>query len=149
MDHSSAIFSALLRVVHPDLFFMALNAMEEMARDPNLHDVVSVWNNVFNGASLISNRESPIHRDCNSKEHWYDLLATLGPYEDGVMEIPGAGVRLAYNSGTIVALAGRVLRHGVGAVKKDRVCFAYYMRENVHKRMGSMFASWSKEDRYM
>lgn len=149
MTDSSTFTAALLKIIHPDLFTMALHTMQKLALEPELEPFITAWSNLFNGVSIICNRETPIHRDTNSLEHWYDFLFTMGPYVDGVMEIPGVGIRLAYDSGTMVALTGRVLRHGVAKVDGDRLCVAYYMRENVQRRMAESLALWNRVDNYI
>lgn len=138
----------MLRITHPELYFMAREAMSSLQTLQNVQDVVMLWHSVFNGCQVISNRETPIHRDNNSHVKWYDLLCSVGPYTGADLEMPGAGLRFEYNTGTAVFLCGRLLRHGVSKADGDRVCIAYYMRENVQQRMGSKFAGWSHQRTY-
>jgi len=84
-----------------------------MGSDANLEDVVKLWYSIFNGAQVISNRETPVHRDNNSRSEWYDLLTTVGPYQEAILELPGVGLRFRYRSGTVIGLLRRVLSHGV------------------------------------
>jgi RNA polymerase subunit RPABC4/transcription elongation factor Spt4 len=145
---SLAFFSAVLRVIHPELYALGQSTMERLAGRADLLEVLEIWSLVFNGLQAISNRECPIHRDTKSRSEWYDLLATIGPYRSAVFEIPGVGVRLAYPSGTVIGLCGRLLRHGVSAADGEHICIAQYMRENVQKRVGTMSAGWSRWDYY-
>lgn len=140
--------SAMLRITHPSLYAMARESMSAMRKLDHLHDIAMLWTSVFNGCQVISNRETPIHRDNNSHVCWYDLLCSVGPYSGVDLELPGAGLRFEYNTGTAMFLCGRLLRHGVSAADGDRVCLAYYMRENVQKRLGSKFAGWSHQHVY-
>lgn len=121
--------------------------METMIRlrsEPDLRPALQHWPSVFNAVTVLSNRETPLHRDNNSRSQWYDMLATIGPYEDACLELPGAGLKLKYSSGTILGFAGKVLRHGVAECKGERLCLAYYMRDKVHERMGVEAAGWMK-----
>jgi hypothetical protein len=140
---SSALISAVLRVVHPDQYLMGRSAIEKMGEREPLIAVLAIWISVFNAVQILSNRETPRHRD-RSSPPWYDILTTVGPYQSAMFELPGVGLRFPYNSGTIISLCGRILRHGVSEADGDRVCLAYYMRENVQRRLGSTFAGWSK-----
>ena len=140
--------SAMLRITHPELYIMARQAMSDLRKLEHLQDVVMLWHSVFNGCQVISNRETPIHRDNNSHVTWYVLLCSVGPYCGADLELPGAGLRFEYNTGTAMFLCGRLLRHGVSTAQGDRVCLAYYMRENVQKRVGSKFAGWSHQRIY-
>lgn len=140
--------SAMLRITHPELYAMARESMSALRKLDHLQDVVMLWTSVFSGCQVISNRETPVHRDNNSHVSWYDLLCSIGPYSGADLEMPGVGLRFEYNTGTAMFLCGRLLRHGVSAADGDRVCLAYYMRENVHKRLGSKFAGWSHQNVY-
>lgn len=119
-------------------------------RDPdNLPGAIENWAAPFSGISVISNRESPIHRDIGGRCSWYDLLITLGEYNNGRFELPGINIRLEYNPGTIVAVAGKALLHGVAACNGDRVCIAYFMRDRVHEQLGIRTGGWMNRKRYV
>lgn len=148
IGESAALLSSVLRVIHPDLYAMARQSMDEMSGELNLAEILQLWMSVFNGVSVISNRETPVHRDHSSASEWYDLLTTIGPYDSAVFELPGVGLRFMYQSGTIIGFCGRVLRHGVSEAGGERLCLAYYMRANVQKRLGSLSAGWNHWDRY-
>lgn len=114
----------------------------------NVTQALKFWTSPFSGISVISNRETPVHRDVNGRHPWYDILATFGQYSKGHLELPGLGYRLQYNPGTVVALAGKVVRHGVPRVQGNRVCMAYYMRNKVHEWLGVRSASWMNREIY-
>ena len=143
ISESSLVLSSIIRVIHPELFEMGMHAMRTMQCRGDLMEVLNLWYSIFNGVQVISNRETPIHRDNSTKSEWYDLLATVGPYSGAVFELPGLGIRLAYNSGTVIGLCGRLLRHGVSIANGERICLAYFMRQNVQRRLGSAMATWS------
>lgn len=141
---------ALLGVIHPNLHKAGCEAFEKMLNNPttvkNPETVVEAlehWTTPFSGISIVSNRETPIHRDINGRNTWYDILATFGDYENGRLELPGLGYRLKYDPGTIVGIAGKVVCHGVPRVDGNRVCIAYYMRNKVHEWLKIRSPDWS------
>lgn len=115
---------------------------------PDRH-ILDIWGSIFNGVQVISNRETPIHRDLASEHAWYDLLATVGNYRDTEFSMPGVGYNFEYSPGTLIGLCGKLLRHGVCEAFGDRVCIAYYMRSNVQRRLGAEFAGWNSIYNYM
>ena len=145
---STAILGGVVSVIHPDLYEAGMIALRWLWNNPDLVDsplllkeVLGLWSVLFSGVSIISNRSTPLHRDCNSRKEWMDLLVTLGKYQRGIMTLPGLGVELLYNPGTVVGIAGRVLQHGVEC-DGERACLAYYMRDKVHERLGVRAPSW-------
>jgi hypothetical protein len=148
MAESLAILSGVIRVIHPELYQMGLTSIAALGQMANLQDIISIWTSIFNGILVISNRETPIHRDNLSHPEWYNLLATIGPYRSAIFELPGVGIRFRYNSGTVIGLSGRLLRHVVSESDGERVCIAYYMRDNVQRRLEAKFASWNSWDKY-
>jgi hypothetical protein len=148
MYESSALISAMLRVMHPTLYDSGWQTMQRLGQNPELQPAVSRWSSVFNACSLLSNRWTPLHRDNYSRPQWYDILTTVGPYKDAVMELPTIGLRFAYESGSVMAFSGKMLRHGVPPCQGERICLAYYMRDRVHERMGVEAAQWMKRQHY-
>ena len=142
------LLSAIIRAIHPQLFQMGMEAMHHLGSHTDLSDVIKLWYSIFNGVSVISNRETPTHRDNLSQCQWYDLLTTVGPYEEAILELPGVGLRFKYASGTVVGLCGRILRHGVSVADGEQICVAHYMRENVQRRLNTEIAGWNKWDLY-
>lgn len=135
ISQSNAILSAILAVIHPKLYDAGWQITNRLRGTPEIgpQDVLSRWASVFSGVAVISNRSSPLHRDGGSIFHWYDILATLGSYRDCNLELLGVGITLEYRPGTVVGLLGCVLKHAVPSFEGDRVCYAYFMRDNVHE----------------
>ncbi|KII89585.1 hypothetical protein PLICRDRAFT_61359, partial [Plicaturopsis crispa FD-325 SS-3] len=145
MAESFAVINAVMAIIHPNLYDAGRETLRRMHTCPeasSLAPVLHKWASIFNGAAIISNRETPIHRDNFSRAEWYDLLATVGRYRNAVMEIPVAGLRLDYSGGTLVGIAGRILSHGVSRADGERLCLAFYMRDNVQERMEVRGATW-------
>jgi hypothetical protein len=148
ISDTSFLLSSIIRIMHPQMFQMGLEAMNKLQDQEDLQEVLELWTSIFNGVQIISNRETPVHRDFQTRPEWYDLLVTVGPYQNIFFELPGIGIRFVYNSGTVIALSGKVLRHGVMEADGERICTAYYMRENVQRRLGTCFAGWNTWDSY-
>lgn len=149
----SALCRGLFSVLHPEQCCLGHEALARLdchsIRDPeNLPRAMEYWTSPFSGISVISNRETPIHRDTGGRNSWYDLLLTLGNYELGRFEVPGIGLRLAYDPGTIVAVAGKTIAHGVSPCEGDRVCIAYFMRDGVHEQLGIRAGGWMNINYY-
>jgi len=152
---TSALIGAILSIIHPELYHSGQDTLLALARQPtkvkeaDLYvNLLQYWSSGFSGMSVISNQECPMHRDIQAVKPWYDILATFGDYKDGRMELPNLGICLKYNPGTVVGLAGRVVRHGVAHCTGNRVCLAYYMRDTVHERAGIKAPGWMNASVY-
>ena len=82
----------------------------------------------FHNISVIFNRLMPAHQDENTQKQWYDLLVTLGHYQNCNLELLGLGLSLKYGPGTVVGLLGLTLEHEVSHFEGERVCYTYFMR---------------------
>ena len=135
ISESNAIISAILAVIHPNLYDAGWETTKRLRGTPEIgpQDVLSRWASVFSGVAIISNRSTAPHRDGSSRCHWYDILVTLGSYRNCNLELPGLGISLEYGPGMVVGLSENVLEHAVPSFEGDRVCYAYFMRNNVHE----------------
>ena len=138
-------------MIHPEQFQVGMRALQMLSGDCNLtqycssrDEVFENWASPFSALSIISNRETPIHRDTSGRFEWFDILVTLGNYEHAVLDLPGIGLALDYPPGSLVAIAGKVLLHGVEKVAGDRVCVAWYMRDRVHHQLGLPPCNWQQ-----
>jgi len=152
---ASAIIGGILSIIHPELYSAGIAGLKAMDENPQsihkghqLAEVLRVWSSPFTAITTISNRDTPYHRDNGSAHPWFDILVAVGKYKHGRMELPGLGMRLQYDPGTVVALAGRVLQHGANC-PGDRVCIAYHMKENVIESLGITSPSWANESIYL
>ena len=138
------IMTAVLAVVHPHQYNAGFEMLTNMRCHPNmlrepdaLLRVLSAWHFPFTGVSIICNRQTPAHRDAQANPYWYDVLATLGSYEDLDFHLTGLGLSFSYRPGTVVALCGKILCHAAEKIQQgDRVCFAWFMRDDVRKYLG-------------
>lgn len=145
MYETSAFFSAILSIMHPDLYDSGRTTMLRLTKQTDLHPALVLWPSVFNAVTVLSNRSTPYHRDSKSRAPWYDMLATIGQYKGAIMDLPSIRLKLAYGPGSVIAMGGKVIRHGVSDCQGDRVCLAYYMRDTVHERMETEAAQWMKQ----
>jgi hypothetical protein len=139
----SMLFSALLSVIHPELYITSITAMVRLGQLESLSEAVQEWPSVFSGSQIIANRKTIDHRDLQSRSEWYDILATVGPYQNGKMFLRNIGAELQYDSGTVVAIGGRVVRHEVMEFEGERLCYTNFIRADVHERMKVPNSGWS------
>ncbi|KAF9531677.1 hypothetical protein CPB83DRAFT_761210 [Crepidotus variabilis] len=100
------------------------------------------WSHSFNVVSIISNRQTPGHRDTGSALRWFNVLLAVRNYSNGHAEFSGLGLKVRYLPGTVVVDLGRVLRHSASC-NGDRACIAYYMREKVWDALGPEKPGWA------
>jgi len=150
ISESNAVLSAILAVIHPKLHDAGWQTAMCLRDTPNIgpQGVLYRWASVFNSVSVISNHDTPSHWDRSSRNNWYDILATLGSYEDCTLELPGLGISLEYGPGAVVGISGKVLEHAVHDFKGDRVCYAYFMRDNVHEWANVPCSDWMNTSYY-
>ncbi|KIM60371.1 hypothetical protein SCLCIDRAFT_54569, partial [Scleroderma citrinum Foug A] len=137
----SALLSGALSIMHPPLYAAGLQVREKLdawsrENSPAMQDALEHWSTVYTNLSMMSNQQTPLHRDPQSQSDWYDLLATVGKYDNCFLHIPTLRVQLEYRPGTVVTFSRRLLRHGVIEEGGDQCCLAYYMRDNIHNCLG-------------
>ncbi|EGN97531.1 hypothetical protein SERLA73DRAFT_56793, partial [Serpula lacrymans var. lacrymans S7.3] len=140
---TGALMSAILRVAHPALYELAWEVPGQFEDHMDDVMVLKAWSLVFNALSIISNQEMPVHGDCLSKAEWYNMLASVGDYDEAILEPTGVGFCFKFDSGTIAAFSGKLLNHGVSSCSGERICFVYYMREYIHTMYGVETLGWS------
>ena len=150
ISESNAILSAILAVIHPNLYDAGWQTAKCLRDTPEIEpqDVFSQWASIFSGIAVISNRFTPPHQDGSLRYHWYDMLVTLGRYRNCNLELLGLGISLEYGPGTVVGIAGNLLEHAVPGFEGDRVCYAYFMRNNVHEWANIPASNWMHTQYY-
>jgi hypothetical protein len=58
------------------------------------------------------------------------------------LELPSLGISLEYGPGTVAGISGYALEHAVPGFKGDRVCYTYFMRNNVHEWVKVPGSDW-------
>jgi len=64
------------------------------------------------------------------------------------LELPGLGVSLEYGPGMVVGILEKVLQYAVPYFEGDRVCYAYFMRDNVLEWANVLCSDWMKTSYY-
>ena len=136
--------------MHPELHDAGQETMNRLRQHAQIQpqEVLRRWTSAFNGVSVIYNRLTPPHRDGNSRKQWYDLLVSIGEYQNCNLELPGVGPSLEYGPGTVVGLLGSTLEHAVAHFGGERVCYAYFMRDRVHEWARVPAHSWMSTKHY-
>jgi len=92
------------------------------------------WPSIYSGIDIIINQETPSHQDGSSAPSLLDLVVSLGSH-DALFHISDLGAEFAYLPGTLIFLAGKLLKHGVPEWNKgERIALAHYMKDDVHNR---------------
>ncbi|KAG2353308.1 hypothetical protein BDR07DRAFT_1310002, partial [Suillus spraguei] len=134
----AAIASVALRVMHPQQYFAGLQALSHLGDKalskelPQMPETLQYWASVFNSLSIISNRETPNHRDHLLIPECFNIPTTMGNYPNAWMSMPSLQLEFRYDSGCMIAFSGRIVRHGVHGVEGDQIAWAWYMRDSVH-----------------
>ena len=142
MRETLALLGATVRIMHPSLYMSGLKAIRAIQnrqiaveKSEGLANILQFWASPFTGLSLMNNRQTLFHRDSLGCYEWMDLLATIGLYTKGILQMLGLGLEFEYDSGMVVGVSGRAVRHRAQS-NGERLCFAYYMRENVTRAHG-------------
>jgi len=108
-----AILSGVLSIIHLPLYNAGHLAMEHLTdwatgHDPGMLVALSHWSTVFTNILLLVNWSTPLHRDPHSQADWYDMLVSVGNYDDCALDIPSLGIQVLYNPSTVVAFSPAV-----------------------------------------
>jgi hypothetical protein len=142
---SNAILSAILAVIHPKLYDAGRQTTKHLRDTLEINPqgiILSQWASIFSDVAMISNHFTPLHQDRSLRCNWYDILVILERYRNCHLELPDLGISLKYGPGMIVGLSGKVLEHKVPSFKGDRVCYVYFMRNNVYEWANFPASNW-------
>ena len=76
------------------------------------------------------------------------MLIALGEYLHDWLSLLGFGLVLWYNSSTIAAFSGKILRHGA-TCNGSHACIAYYMHDNVLAQLKESHINWTNNKLYI
>lgn len=150
MPDTQPIINALTSYIAPHTFEAGCTSIKEIksiqqSLHPNAPFIENVlnWPSVFSGISVISNRKTKYHTDKGGHDSVFDLLVSCGTHSNCKIKVPELKLSFSYNPGTIVAVNGSFLHHAVEEWSGgDRICYAHYMKRNVHKRTGVTRPQW-------
>src|SRR5271168_2955243 len=63
-----------LSLIHPELFKSGLLMLRKLRQLEGTQGIAKEWQSVYNGISIILNRQTPFHRDSKGRPEWYDTL---------------------------------------------------------------------------
>jgi hypothetical protein len=134
----NALVGALLSLVHPELFKLQMDMLDRLAsgqvevNDKEImKDLFPDWSTPFNGLAVLTNRETPSHRDIKGGRRTFDILTTFGDYTGGRLHVPLLSANFIYGPGTGFIMPGYVFEHSASRTEGERVCVASYVRPNV------------------
>jgi len=141
MQRAGVMASAALSVMHPDLYRAGVEThikLGSWAQRWGMDDMshhLRHWTSVFNVASVMCNRRSPLHRDPKCRPEAFDIMTSFGQHEPALMHLTNLGIKLVYDSAVMVACSCRLIRHGISVDHGDRIVWAWYMRDSVHNHV--------------
>lgn len=112
-------------------------------------ETISRWPSVQTAISIISNRETPFHRDEKSRMQWYDMLTSIGTYSKAPLYLSPLNMRFDNLPGSVCAFSGMALRHGVRRCTGSRISIASYLRDDVREGEKVIAADWMTQKEYL
>lgn len=136
MEH---FINALVWMLHEPQYKASISAQRAMKTskiDCQAKKALEHWPSTFTGQTWILNRTTPPHRDQHGFNAGFDFLS-VGGVAKALMHVRDINLSCAYNPGTVVAIAGRVLSHEVSTVEDgDRIAIARWVRKTVLLKYG-------------
>lgn len=152
MADTLMLLGAVVSIINPGVYETGTHFIQKLKENPhcvakneNLAALLDSWTSPYTSASLISNRDSPLHRDNSGGYSTMDLLLSIGNYSHGRFHVPGLGYDFMYTPGTVIGIVGRVLMHGATSAG-DRLCFAQWNKQNVLDSLGIDATKWVNID---
>jgi len=150
MEETCALLGGIVSIINPAQFESGIACIEairshpaKVAKREYLEELLETWTSPYVAFSIMNNRDTPLHRDNKGGYRSMDLLTSVGNYINGRFSMPGLGIEFWYRPGSVIGIAGRVVRHGATA-EGERLCIAQYMRENVLKAVNVSEPDWSR-----
>ncbi|KAG1897294.1 uncharacterized protein F5891DRAFT_982687 [Suillus fuscotomentosus] len=150
MQRPALLSSAALRVMHLQLYRASMSThvklglwAAEQGQD-EMYRCLQHWVSAYTGAAVVCNRDTPGHRDPKCPPEGFDILTSIGSYDNAVMNLTNLGIDLAYNPGVMVSYSGRLVRHGIQVSEGDRIVWAWFMRDSVHNHARTPWTEYAK-----
>ncbi|KAK7681501.1 hypothetical protein QCA50_015233 [Cerrena zonata] len=142
------LLSGVLRIMHPDQYRMMYETQKAIATDSRFEASISNWPFIFNATTIVANRRCRLHRDTRGSMQLFDLLVSVGRYQNAPFFLHPAGLQIPNSPGTIVAFSGKAFPHGVAKANGSRVCHAFYMRQSLQIFTKVRPSEWMKQEVY-
>lgn len=148
-EDTMALLGGIQAIINPEQYSAGIacieavaNRQQDIAKAENLPELLETWSAPFNVISVMNNRDTPLHRDNGGGYSTMDLLILVGDFKSCRFSAPGLGVEFWNRSGSVIALAGRVVQHGAKA-EGERLCVAMYSRETVFTAFNIPEPQWT------
>jgi len=141
MQGTNILLGAVVGLIHPTTFatgvacIKAIGRSEEIYKRENLNELMNIWTSPCIAASVINNRDTPLHRDNGATYGSMDFLTSVGRFGCGTFKATSLGLKFLFKSGTVIGLLGRLVPHAAEA-DGERLCFAQYLRESILTTLG-------------
>ncbi|KAG2048432.1 hypothetical protein BDR06DRAFT_895603, partial [Suillus hirtellus] len=150
LQRSGILVSTALWMMHPDLYLAGIKThvrLGEWASRHQLHDMcyhLQCWTSVFNVVSVICNCQSPPHRDPKCQPEAFDIMTTTGIYHPVIMDFINLGIKILYNSGSMLASSCQLVRHHMHVEEGNWIVTAWYMQDSIHNFVGTPRTEYAK-----
>lgn len=141
MAETNALISAMLSVMHPEQFELGFRTRRELALK-GFDEVIGHWPSCFTALQVINNRTSPEHIDAGAPYPAFDIVASTGNYTGGRMNFPTLPLDFQLPPGSIIGLAGHMLKHSVEKYEGDRISFAWFIKDRVFAHVEAPQVTW-------
>lgn len=131
MKETNALISGILSMLHPEQFLLGMKAHDKLSDIPQLQEIMELWASSFTAFQVINNRTCPVHTDCGAPYGALDILTAIGDFKGGSIHTPNLPIDFEQPPGSVLALASRVVQHGVQAYEGNRIAFAWFMKDDV------------------
>lgn len=144
-----ALMSGILAIIHPNQYDMARLVKDHLLKtSTKCAPALKQWSSVYTAVTMIANRQSPAHRDTGSRTEWYDMLTSVGKFEEAPLSLGPIGILISNPPGTVSAFSGMAFSHSVQEIDHPRLSIALYLRENMQDFAGCDPAGWMTQMHY-
>jgi hypothetical protein len=140
MKETNLLLGGVIGLIHPSTFasgiscIKAIGQSDEIVKREHLDELMGGWTSPCTAASVINNRDTPLHRDNGATYGSMDFLTSVREFH-GTFMAPTLGYTFSFTSGTVIGLLGRIVPHAA-KVQGERLCYAQYLREIILKPLG-------------
>ena len=154
MKEAGALLSIILALTQPHIFETAFQVIEALhlgtisTGNPEVvKKALANWSFPFTDLTILSNRESPLHRDRHRPFTAFDVMTTFGDYEHGRFIVPDLNRKFEFNGGSAMVGCTKLFEHGVARTAGQRIELVGGFRPSMLKRCSIFHESflWSKD----
>ncbi|KAG2743497.1 hypothetical protein P692DRAFT_20745387, partial [Suillus brevipes Sb2] len=144
MQRAALLSLTALWVMHLKLYWASVITQIKLGQCVTNLDGFCLQNmaSVFNCASVICNRQCPLHRDPSSTPKRFGIMASVSHYCNRIMILSNLGIQLQYNSGTMVSCSGHNVRHGV-TYTSDHIVRAWFIHDSLQNFVGTPWSLYA------